>query len=99
MARAVGEYLSEPKANVWFDGSDAGIDAGVRLDRKTRMLFDAHHVFINGESFRAGGKDAQLMQTLAQTRSLAARDVKRLSAGARALLEDWCGVGWVQPDA
>ena len=27
VARAVGEYLSEPKANVWFDGSDAGIDA------------------------------------------------------------------------
>lgn len=98
VARAVGEYLSEPKANVWFDGGEPEVQGAVRLDRKTRMLFDAHHVFINGESFRASGKDAQLMQTLAQTRSLGAKDVKRLSASARSLMEDWCGVGWLHPD-
>ncbi len=98
VARAVGEYLSEPKANVWFDGGEPEVHGAVRLDRKTRMLYDADHVFINGESFNAGGKDAQLMQTLANTRCLGAVEVKRLSAGARALMEDWCAVGWVHPD-
>nr|WP_315848608.1 cupin domain-containing protein [uncultured Rhodoferax sp.] len=98
IARAVGEYLSEPKANVWFDGGEPEVRGAVRLDRKTRMLYDADHVFINGESFNAGGKDAQLMQTLANARSLSAAEVKRLSAGARALMEDWCAVGWLHPD-
>ena len=98
VARAVGEYLSEPKASVWFDGSDAQVQGAVRLDRKTRMLYDADHVFINGESFHAAGKDSQLMQTLANTRSLAAAEVRRLSAGARLLMDDWCAVGWLHPD-
>lgn len=98
IARAVGEYLSEPKANVWFDGGEPEVQGAVRLDRKTRMLYDADHVFINGESFNAGGKDAQLMQVLANARSLSAAEVKRLSAGARALMEDWCAVGWLHPD-
>jgi len=98
VARAVGEYLSEPKANVWFDGGEPEVQGAVRLDRKTRMLYDADHVFINGESFNAGGKDAQLMRTLADTRCLGAADVKRLSAGARALMDDWCAVGWLYPD-
>nr|WP_315494622.1 cupin domain-containing protein [uncultured Rhodoferax sp.] len=98
IARAVGEYLSEPKANVWFDGGEPEVRGAVRLDRKTRMLYDADHVFINGESFNAGGKDAQLMQALANARSLSAAEVKRLSAGARALMEDWCAVGWLHPD-
>ena len=98
IARAVGEYLSEPKANVWFDGGEPEVRGAVRLDRKTRMLYDADHVFINGESFNAGGKDAQLMQALANARSLSAAEVKRLSAGARELMEDWCAVGWLHPD-
>ena len=28
----------------------------VRLDRRTRMMYDAQHIFINGESYRAGAK-------------------------------------------
>ncbi|MDR7307825.1 cupin domain-containing protein [Rhodoferax saidenbachensis] len=98
VARALGEYLSEPKAQVWFDGGDGDVQGSVRLDRKTRMLYDADHVFINGESFNAAGKDAALMQQLANTRGLTTVEVKRLSAGARVLLEDWCASGWLHPD-
>lgn len=99
VARALGEYLSEPKAQVWFEGGDSGeVQGAVRLDRKTRMLYDADHIFINGESFNAAGKDARLMQELANTRGLGAAGVQRLSAGARSLLEDWCASGWVHPD-
>jgi 50S ribosomal protein L16 3-hydroxylase len=100
VARAVGEYLSEPKANVWFDGGDEQLpEGGVRLDRKTRMLYDEKHVFINGEGFLAAGRDARLMRQLADCRHLSAKEVKGLGVQARGLLDDWCAVGWVLPDA
>jgi 50S ribosomal protein L16 3-hydroxylase len=99
LERAMGEYLTEPKANVWFDeGDEVPQNGPVRLDRRTKMMFDEHHIFINGEGFRAAGRDATLMRSLADLRSLDARDVARLSAGARALLGTWCVAGWVHGD-
>ena len=95
VARALGEYLSEPKAQVWFDGEGRSADGAIRLDRRSRMLYDGHHVFINGESFRAAGRDAQLMRQLADRRSLTAQEVHRLSAGALELVQDWCDAGWL----
>ena len=101
LARALGSLISEPKPQVWFDAQSAGLPTGpsgltsLRLDRRTRMMFDDRHVFINGEAFRAGGRDARLMVKLANQRSLAPADVARLSADARALVEDWCASGWV----
>lgn len=51
---ALGEVLSEPKPQVWFDAGQPLVPGqGVKLDRRTRMLYDDHHVFINGESFQA----------------------------------------------
>jgi 50S ribosomal protein L16 3-hydroxylase len=73
---ALGEVLSEPKREVWFDAVSPAIAAqsqGVALDRRTRMLYDARHVFINGESFRAAGRDARLMHRLADRRALSER--------------------------
>jgi len=98
VARALGEYLSEPKANVWFDGEGQGIDGAIRLDRRTRMLYDEHHVFINGESFKAAGRDAQLIKRLADQRYLDAKEFLRLSEGARDLVQDWCDAGWLHVD-
>ena len=96
----LGEVLSEPKPGVWFDPPAAAPDVGgVTLDRRTRMLYDAHHVFINGESFRAGGRDAKLMHRLADRRSLSEADHGRLSAEARALLDGWADDGWLHPGA
>ena len=98
VARALGEYLSEPKANVWFDGEGQDIDGAIRLDRRTRMLYDEHHVFINGESFNATGRDAQLIKRLADQRCLDVKEVQRLSDGARDLVQDWCEAGWLHVD-
>jgi 50S ribosomal protein L16 3-hydroxylase len=96
LPRALGEYLTEPKANVWFDaGASQEPLHGVVLDRRTRMMFDAHHIFINGESYLASGKDAALMRTLANTRRLDAGQTRRSSSGARALLQEWCEAGWL----
>jgi 50S ribosomal protein L16 3-hydroxylase len=97
--RALGESMTEPKSNVWFDGGEApDAQQGVRLDRRTRMLYDARHLYINGESFRAGGRDATLMRRLADQRALDTRDLARASDDARALLSDWCEAGWAHAD-
>ena len=97
--RVLGEYLTEPKGHVSFDGGDAeALDNALVLDRRTRMAYDAKHVFINGESFLASGRDAQLMRLLADARSLGAADVKRLSAPARELVQDWMEAGWLHGD-
>lgn len=93
---ALGEVLSEPKPGVWFDAGEplAGLGA-VRLDRRTRMLHDERHVYVNGESFRAGGRDAVLMRRLADRRVLAAREVAALSGDAREVIEQWAQAGWL----
>lgn len=104
LVQYLGEALTEPKPMVWFgDDDDAGEDdraaGGLRLDRKTRMLYggegSASFVFINGESFRASGADAALMRQLADRRALSASDVKRFGAGARSLLAQWREAGWL----
>ncbi len=99
----LGEYLSEPKADVWFDATPAqsagALRTGVVLDRRTRMLFDDQHIFINGESFRASGRDAGLMQRLANQRRLDSADVRKVSAGAKALMTQWLDAGWLHDGA
>ena len=95
LERALGEYLTEPKPNVWFEASDGGaMLEAVRLDRRTRMMYDAQHIFINGESYRAGGKDATLMRRLANQRYLSSKDIQRASDEALELLSIWCDDGW-----
>jgi 50S ribosomal protein L16 3-hydroxylase len=70
----------------------------VALDRRTRMLYDARHLYINGESFRAGGADATLMRRLADRRALGPRELARASDGALALLAEWCEAGWAHAE-
>ena len=95
LERALGEYLTEPKANVWFEPGDSrAMLEQVVLDRRTRMMYDADHIFINGESYRAAGADAALMRQLADQRQLDRRAVALASDGALELLSVWCAVGW-----
>ena len=99
--RVLGEYLSEPKANVWFDEestpmpSKSGAATGYRLDRRTKMLLDEAHVFINGESFKASGQDAALLKQFANERRIGSLELTRASVGAKYLLEGWRQAGWI----
>jgi 50S ribosomal protein L16 3-hydroxylase len=95
----LGEYLTEPKANVWFEISDTEPDlsGGVQLDRRTKMMYDDRHVFINGESFRVGGSDARLLRQLADNRSLSASSCAKLSESASEALLDWMTSTWLKP--
>ncbi|MBL0727124.1 cupin domain-containing protein [Piscinibacter sp. HJYY11] len=98
LACALGEVLSDPKPSVWFDsGEPLSTGQGVRLDRRTRMLYDERHVFINGEAFRAAGRDATLMRRLADERTLPAARLAALSDDARELLDQWAQAGWLHP--
>jgi 50S ribosomal protein L16 3-hydroxylase len=98
LERALGEALTEPKPRVFFEPGDAlPPGRGARLSPRTRMMYDAAHVFINGQSFRAGGRDATLMRRLADRRTLSVAEVARLSEGARDLLDQWTEDGWILP--
>jgi 50S ribosomal protein L16 3-hydroxylase len=96
----LGESLTEPKPNVWFDAPDQDDlstfvwPTGVKLDRRTKMLFDEKHIFINGESFKAGGKDAKLLRKLANEKVLPAMLASQLSDGAAELMQAWWEEGW-----
>ena len=97
LACALGEVMTEPKPRVCFDEPDTGwAPSAVRLDRRTRMMYDAHHVFINGESFRAGGADARLMRQLADQRELPSHVVAKASTDAQSLLTEWFEAGWLR---
>jgi len=97
LERALGEYLSDPKPNVWFEhGDENGMFESVVLDRRTRMMYDAKHIFINGESYLAGGRDATLMRKLADTRALSRKDLATASDDALELLSSWFDAGWVR---
>ena len=104
LACALGEVLSEPKRGIWFEPSapvagDAQANGfAVRLDQRSRAIYDDAHVYINGESFRTAGRDARLMRRLADRRALSASEVHALSSEARALLHTWLDDGWLQLD-
>jgi 50S ribosomal protein L16 3-hydroxylase len=95
-ARALGEVLSEPKPGTWFEraGASASSGSAIVLDPRTRMLYDDRHVFINGESYHASGRDATLMRRLADRRRLDAASIARVGPGARELLAQWADAGW-----
>ena len=94
----LGEYLTEPKPEVWFEANEKKIVWSkiktIKLNAATRMMFDDKHIFINGESFAASGADAKLMRKLANERELPPADLAKASAGARECLSEWVQAGW-----
>ena len=100
LGHALGILMTEPKPRVWFDAGGAwSAGQGLRLDRRSRMLYDDQHVFINGEAFRAAGRDARLMMQLADHRQLDSADAAKLSPAARDLVGDWVAAGWLHAAA
>ena len=105
LACALGESMTEPKASVYFEppaqaftGTSSAMPKALRLDARTRMMYDHDHVFMNGESYRARGADASFMRRLADRRALSVQDLRKASAGALALLDDWHAAGWLHED-
>jgi len=93
---ALGECLSEPKAQVWFEAQpNQDISAGVVLDRKTKMLYDDRCMYINGESWRCAGADAKALRQLADKKFLSPKQIQTASTVLSELLQNWLQAGWL----
>jgi 50S ribosomal protein L16 3-hydroxylase len=102
----LGEYLSEPKHNVFFTApasplamgkfAQAAAKRGVALSRKTQMLYRGKNVFINGESFSVGRADKAALEQLANERALDGAAIGSVSDDVMDALHTWYQDGWVE---
>ena len=102
----LGEYLSEPKASVFFDPIDkpltpgrfaqAANKRGLKLSRKTQMLYRGKHVFINGESFAVGRADKTILSLLADERVIDKSALQHASADVMEAFHSWYQDGWLE---
>ncbi|GAA5236258.1 cupin domain-containing protein [Verticiella sediminum] len=98
--RFLGRHLSEPKPGVFFaPGTELPdligawpADGRLVLDRRTRMLYDGSHVFINGEDEPL--RSAGALRMLADARELACAQARPAMA-ERERLQAWLEAGWV----
>ena len=101
----LGEYLSEPKASVFFDPLDKPLTAarfvqaankrGIKLSPKTSMLYRGKHVFINGESFAVGRTDKAVLSSLADQRRLEKSTLQDASKDVLEAFYGWYQDGWL----
>ncbi|MBN3853091.1 MULTISPECIES: cupin domain-containing protein [unclassified Paraburkholderia] len=103
----VGSWLSEPKSNVVFDAPEKPLDEarfvaraaknGIRLDRRTILLYDARSYYLNGEQYLL--KEARKwLPELADNRLLDGKRFVTLShdSSVTVLLHEWYCAGWLQ---
>ena len=103
VARFLGQYLTEPKAHVFFTRRRRGLSlaafaertrrSGVCLDLCSQMLYFGDLFFINGEAVQVKGRARESLSRLADTRRLNAVDITQ--RGLVALLHEWYGAGYV----
>lgn len=104
VAEFLGRYLTEPKPQVVFAPPRAPLSLArfleraarrpLRLDPRTRMLYDGERVFVNGETV-AVGSGRRLLMRLADDRVLSGR---RLPPDTGELLYQWHRSGWMNFD-
>ena len=70
----------------------------VRLDRRSRMMYDAKHVYLNGDSWKVAGHDAKLLRKLADHRRLDAADLIAASAELTGAMAQFIQQGWLHHD-
>lgn len=100
LRRALGEYLTEPAANCWFDSGRWPVQPGrVQLASKTKMIYLGFDIFINGDSLVGSGQDLVLMKRLANQRYLSANDLNSASSDVQSTLQEWCELGWLEAEA
>lgn len=106
IALFLGEYLTEPKANVFFDPPTktpslaqfkrSALKQRLSLSGKTRMLYAGRHLFINGEAFSVKGGDKRLLSMLANARYLPGQSLQNASEDVWEALHLWYSDGWVE---
>jgi 50S ribosomal protein L16 3-hydroxylase len=111
IASFLGTYLSEPKANVVFDPPQRPLNekrfierakkSGLKLDKKTVLLYDKRAYFLNGEQDLMPAKARKWLPELADKRYLEGKRFVTLSddSSMTVLLHEWYCAGWIQVDA
>jgi 50S ribosomal protein L16 3-hydroxylase len=111
VARFLGCWLSEPKPTVIFEPPPRPLTraafartlakAGARLDRRTQLLYDRHHLFINGSALAwpADAANALALRRLANARRIDARTAATLPVDGIALLHRWYCDGYLDTAA
>jgi 50S ribosomal protein L16 3-hydroxylase len=107
VASFLGAYLSEPKPSVVFDPPRRALDemrfirqaatSGIRLDRKTVLLYDRRAYYLNGEENTLSGVKTWVTE-LANQRRLSAKRFVTLSSlpSMTARVHEWYCAGWIQ---
>ncbi|MFX1803297.1 cupin domain-containing protein [Paraburkholderia sp. A1BS-2L] len=103
----VGSWLSEPKSNVVFDAPEKPLDEarfvaraaknGIRLDRRTILLYDARSYYLNGEQYLLK-EVRKWLPALADNRFLDGKRFVTLSHDScvTSLLHGWYCAGWLR---
>ena len=108
--RFLGRWLSEPKPSRLLHAARATAVAraflarartrGVRLDQRTQLLYDARHLYINGEALRWPAAGGAALRRLANTGASAGRAIAGRAPRTRSqLMYDWHRHGYLHPDA
>lgn len=108
VARFLGRYLSEPEAKVVFDAPGRTTRDrfrrqmarnGVRLDRRTQLLYDDARYYLNGDDAPLPAADCASLQRLADRRALPAEACAALSPAMIDILYDWHRHGFLADPA
>ena len=104
VARFIGRFLTEPKPDVLFaqpprrSRATFGrrvVRAGVRLDRRTQLLYDDARLYVNGEDEPLPGNDGTALRRLADRRLLTPGECSGLSTDTLDMLYDWYRHGFL----
>jgi 50S ribosomal protein L16 3-hydroxylase len=109
VARFLGCWLSEPKPTVFFDPPQhrlpqsafarAAARRGLRLDRRTQLLYDDGQLYVNGSALDWPQSGAAALRRLANDRALPAAAVPALPPACVELLHQWYCDGYLAPDS
>ena len=103
VARFAGSWFSEPKPTVFFEPPVRPLglavfarrlaQTGLKLDRRSRLLFSGRRFFCNGEEVLAPPRTSSALRSLADSRRLGPGKYPRALAE---LLHNWYEAGWVE---
>lgn len=98
-------YLSEPKATTVFDAPRkalsraefrrSAISRGIRVERRTRIIYANNAMGINGEWIEPPPDSLATLKNFGDQRVLAPRLTRSLPATVWPLLHDWYTTGWI----
>jgi 50S ribosomal protein L16 3-hydroxylase len=103
-ARFIGRFLTEPKPDVVFDAPQrasrprfvrGGLRSGVRLDRRTQLLYDDARYYLNGDDAPLTDANRPAVQRLADHRALTASEFASLPVATTDLLYEWHRHGYL----